>query len=114
MHLPRTSSRSRALSVPAAELKYIIFALAPDNKEIVVEKQSESTSYDDFINDLPAESCRYAVYDLVWEKPGEGTRSKICFYAWCVPRPVCLVLLCWPAKRRAARRVRELRLDHAR
>ncbi|KAL8276272.1 hypothetical protein RQP46_011346 [Phenoliferia psychrophenolica] len=70
------------MSSSGEKLKYIIFALAPDNKEIIVEKSSTSTSYDDFIADLPAESCRYAVYDLVWEKPGEGTRSKICFYAW--------------------------------
>lgn len=69
------------------QLKFIIFALAPDNKEIVVESSSASPSYDDFIAALPADSCRYAVYDLVWEKPNEGTRSKLCFYAWSVHPP---------------------------
>ncbi|KAM0753573.1 hypothetical protein T439DRAFT_338594 [Meredithblackwellia eburnea MCA 4105] len=64
------------------KLKYIIFKLSDDNKEILVEKSSESANYDDFIADLPADTCRYAVYDLVWEKPGEGTRSKLAFFAW--------------------------------
>lgn len=64
-----------------AELKYIVFKLSDDNKEIVVEKTSESGSYDDFVGDLPAESCRYAIYDFEYEK-GEGKRNKICFYAW--------------------------------
>lgn len=62
-------------------IKYIIFKLSADNKEIVVEKQSDSQSYDDFINDLPSNSPRYAIYDFEFEK-GEGKRNKICFYAW--------------------------------
>ncbi|KAK4046713.1 cofilin [Microbotryomycetes sp. JL221] len=62
--------------------KYIIFKISDDNTQIEVEKKSNSASYDDFVNDLPAESCRYAVYDLEYEKGGEGKRNKICFYAW--------------------------------
>ncbi|GAA5871729.1 hypothetical protein JCM8547_008126 [Rhodosporidiobolus lusitaniae] len=64
------------------KLKYIVFKLSDDLKEIVVEKHSESASYDDFIGDLPASSPRYAIYDFEYEKPGEGKRNKICFYAW--------------------------------
>lgn len=67
--------------VRITEIKYVIFKLADDNKEIVVEKTSESGDYDDFIADLPGESCRYAVYDFQFDQ-GEGQRNKITFIAW--------------------------------
>lgn len=47
----------------------------------MVEKSNSSTSYDEFVNDLPAESCRYAIYDFEYEKDG-GKRNKLCFIAW--------------------------------
>jgi cofilin len=65
-----------------SELKYIIFKLSDDNKEITVEKSSNSASYDDFVSDLPANTCRYAIYDFEYEKGNEGKRNKLCFYAW--------------------------------
>ncbi|CDS05336.1 hypothetical protein LRAMOSA07865 [Lichtheimia ramosa] len=63
-------------------LKYIIFKLSDDAKEIVVEKSAEKGDYDDFLGCLPADEPRYAVYDFDYEKPGEGQRSKITFYSW--------------------------------
>ncbi|PKI84648.1 cofilin [Malassezia vespertilionis] len=62
--------------------KYIIYELSSDNTEIVVAKTNDSTDYDDFLADLPAGECRYAIYDFEYEKPGEGKRNKICFYSW--------------------------------
>ena len=53
-----------------------------DLKEIVVEKSAESGSYEEFLSQLPENEPRYAVYDFDFEKPGEGQRSKITFYAW--------------------------------
>ncbi|KAI5479471.1 cofilin [Pseudohyphozyma bogoriensis] len=64
------------------KLKYIIFKLSDDNKEIQVEKTSSSADYDEFLNDLPAQSCRYAIYDFEYQKGSDGLRNKICFYAW--------------------------------
>ncbi|ORX76955.1 putative COF1-cofilin [Basidiobolus meristosporus CBS 931.73] len=64
------------------QYKYIIYKLNDDNTEIIVEEASEAGTYDDFINALPETECRYAVLDLEYEKPGEGMRNKICFYAW--------------------------------
>lgn len=43
---------------------------------------STSTSYDDFIAELPPAECRYAIYDYEFEKEGAGTRNKICFFTW--------------------------------
>ncbi|KAI8089676.1 uncharacterized protein BX664DRAFT_333627 [Halteromyces radiatus] len=62
--------------------KYIIFKLSDDLSEIVVENSAETGTYDDFLQKLPADEPRYAVYDFDYEKPGEGQRSKITFYSW--------------------------------
>ncbi|KAI5841921.1 hypothetical protein DFP73DRAFT_574148 [Morchella snyderi] len=65
------------------KVKYIIYKLSDDKKCIEVEKHSESTDYDSFIGDLPENECRYAIYDFEYElEAGEGTRNKLCFYAW--------------------------------
>ncbi len=54
-----------------------------DNTEIIVEKQSDSKDYEEFIACLPETECRYGVYDFEYEKSaGEGKRSKICFIHW--------------------------------
>lgn len=58
-----------------------------DAKEIVVEKSAETATYDDFLECLPENEPRYAVYDFDYEKPGEGQRSKITFYSWYVMIP---------------------------
>jgi len=63
-------------------LKYIIFTLNKENTEIVVEKKSTSQDYDEFIKDLPELECRWAVYDLEFEKEDGGKRNKLVFYSW--------------------------------
>lgn len=64
------------------KLKYIVYKLSDDNTEIIVAKTSESDDYDEFLAELPAQDCRYAVYDLEFEKAGEGKRNKLCFFSW--------------------------------
>ncbi|MCT9004639.1 actin-binding ADF family protein [Streptomyces rhizosphaerihabitans] len=61
--------------------KYVLFNLGKDNTEIVVEKVSSSTDYEDFIADLPETECRWAVYDFEFEKEGAGKR-KLAFVWW--------------------------------
>jgi cofilin len=51
-------------------------------KEVVVEKTAETSTYDEFLENLPADEPRYAVYDFDYEKPGDGQRNKITFYSW--------------------------------
>ncbi|KAK9460623.1 Cofilin/tropomyosin-type actin-binding protein-domain-containing protein [Lipomyces oligophaga] len=64
-------------------LKFIIFALNDKRTEIVVAEKSNSSSYDDFLAELPENDCRYAIYDFEYElSGGEGKRSKICFFTW--------------------------------
>ena len=66
------------------KVKYIIFKLSKDNTEIVVAKTSESSDYDEFLENLAPGECCYAVYDVQYQKGEEGMRNKICFYTWCV------------------------------
>ncbi|KAH9936568.1 uncharacterized protein B0H18DRAFT_974452 [Fomitopsis serialis] len=63
------------------KIKYIIYTLNKDHTEIVVEKQSESPDYDEFIADLPEAEPRWAVYDFEFEKEGAGKRNKITFFS---------------------------------
>jgi cofilin len=69
------------------KLKYIVYSLNETNTEIVVEKQSESKEYEDFLTDLPETECRWAVYDFEFEKEGAGKRNKLCFLAWYIYSP---------------------------
>ncbi|OJT14684.1 Cofilin [Trametes pubescens] len=63
--------------------KYIVFTLNKTNTEIIVEKKgATSSTYDDFLADLPEAECRWAVYDFDYEKEDGGKRSKITFYSW--------------------------------
>lgn len=58
---------------------YYVFS---DNSIIEVERTATGASYDEFVQSLPLDDCRYAVFDFQFEKAGEGQRSKICFYVW--------------------------------
>ncbi|KAG0170623.1 cofilin [Apophysomyces sp. BC1034] len=62
--------------------KYIIFKMSDDSKNIVVHSTAESSTYEEFLENLPENEPRYAVYDFDYEKPGEGQRNKITFYCW--------------------------------
>ncbi|MFC8385987.1 actin-binding ADF family protein [Nocardia sp. NPDC057272] len=61
--------------------RYITFILNNDNTAVVVKKTSSSTSYDEFVADLPDTECRFAVYDFKYDVEG-GTRKKIVFVDW--------------------------------
>ncbi|KPM37202.1 hypothetical protein AK830_g9343 [Neonectria ditissima] len=75
-------------------LKYIIFKLSDNYKEIEVEHSSESKDYEEFRDLLinatsknrsgtVGKGPRYAVYDFEYNlASGEGSRSKIAFIAW--------------------------------
>lgn len=63
--------------------KFIIFALNAEKTKIVVEETSTDVEYDAFLEKLPENECKYAVYDFEYEiGGGEGKRNKIVFYTW--------------------------------
>ena len=77
------------------KIKYIIYKISDDWKEIVVEETSTDGDWSSFREKLiNAKSKdrkgkegiggRYAVFDVSYDlESGEGTRSKITFISWC-------------------------------
>jgi len=77
------------------DIKWIIYRISDDWKEIVVEETSKEADFSTFRDKLlNAKSKdrrgkegiggRYAVYDVEYDlEGGEGKRSKITFISWC-------------------------------
>ncbi|WFD43228.1 cofilin [Malassezia psittaci] len=72
------------------KIRFIIYELSADNTEIVVAKTSDSSNYDDFVAELPAGECRYAIYDFEYQKGDEGKRNKIVFVTWYVAQKLTI------------------------
>ncbi|KAG8215461.1 hypothetical protein J3R82DRAFT_9078 [Butyriboletus roseoflavus] len=53
------------------KFKYVIFTLNDTLSQIVVDKTSDASSYDAFVEDLPKDQCRWAVYDFDFRKGRE-------------------------------------------
>ncbi|CAK9169495.1 unnamed protein product [Ilex paraguariensis] len=61
--------------------RFIIFKI--EGQEVVVEKLgSPAESYEDFTASLPADECRYAVFDFDFITDENCQKSKIFFIAW--------------------------------
>lgn len=58
-----------------------MYNISKDLTEIVVDKTG-AASYDEFLEVLPTDECRWAIYDFDYEKPDAGRRSKIIFISW--------------------------------
>jgi len=68
------------------KIKYIIFTLNSKQTEIIIEKTSQG-DYEDFQEDLPANECRWGVFDLEYRidvPEGEPIvkRNKLVFVSW--------------------------------
>ncbi|KAF5733813.1 actin-depolymerizing factor 2-like [Tripterygium wilfordii] len=58
-------------------------AIEEKQKQVVVEKLGEPTdSYEDFTSSLPADECRYAVYDFDYVTEENCQKSRIILIAW--------------------------------
>ncbi|XP_047328798.1 actin-depolymerizing factor 7 [Impatiens glandulifera] len=61
--------------------RFITFKI--EGQEVVLDKLgSPEESYEDFTASLPADECRYAVYDLDFTTNENCQKSKIFFIAW--------------------------------
>ncbi|MED6222808.1 Actin-depolymerizing factor 7 [Stylosanthes scabra] len=61
--------------------RFIVFRI--ENQEVVVEKLGcPEETYDDFTASLPANECRYAVFDFDFTTDENCQKSKIFFIAW--------------------------------
>ena len=63
--------------------RYIIFRVSDDNTKIIVDKTgAPTTSFAEFVNELPKEECRYAVFDLAYTSEDGSDRNKLVFVLW--------------------------------
>ncbi|KAI9671198.1 MAG: cofilin [Caeruleum heppii] len=91
---PECVSTFNELKLGKGTIKYIIYKLSDNNKEVVVEETSSDADWEVFRQKLVNAKSkdkrgnegvgpRYAVYDFEYElSSGEGKRSKITFIAW--------------------------------
>lgn len=63
--------------------RFIVFKIDEGAQKIKVEKLGHpGDSYEDFTSSLPANECRYAVYDFDFTTDENCQKSKIFFIAW--------------------------------
>ncbi|RLM99715.1 actin-depolymerizing factor 7 [Panicum miliaceum] len=63
--------------------RFIIYKIDEKKKMVVVEKVGEPVlNYDDFAATLPANECRYAIFDYDFVTEENCQKSKIFFIAW--------------------------------
>ncbi|XP_050225878.1 actin-depolymerizing factor 7 isoform X1 [Mercurialis annua] len=61
--------------------RFIVFKI--EDQQVVVEKSGgPDETYDDFTASLPADECRYAVFDFDFTTNENCQKSKIIFIAW--------------------------------
>ncbi|KAJ4911006.1 Actin-depolymerizing factor 4 [Raphanus sativus] len=64
--------------------RFIVYKIEEKQKQVVVEKVGEPIqTYEEFAASLPAEECRYAIYDFDFVTAENCQKSKIFFIAWC-------------------------------
>ncbi|KAJ8570707.1 hypothetical protein K7X08_037679 [Anisodus acutangulus] len=63
--------------------RFIVFKIEEKQKQVVVEKVGEPIqNYEDFAESLPADECRYAVYNFDFMTEENCQKSRIFFIAW--------------------------------
>ncbi|KAK4741209.1 hypothetical protein SAY87_024797 [Trapa incisa] len=63
--------------------RFIVFKIDERIQQVAIEKLGQTgESYDDFAASLPADECRYAVFDYDFTTDENCQKSKIFFIAW--------------------------------
>jgi len=63
--------------------RFVVFRIDEKQKQVVVERLGEpNLTYDDFAATLPADECRYCIYDFDFVTEEGCQKSKIFFIAW--------------------------------
>ena len=66
-----------------SKYRWVIWKINDDSTEVVIEKLGDpSSTYADFLRELPQNDCRYAVYDYDFVGPDGQNHSKIVFINW--------------------------------
>lgn len=63
--------------------RFIIYKIEEQQKQVIVEKIGEpGQTHQDLAASLPADECRYAVFDFDFFTAEEVPKSRIFFVAW--------------------------------
>ena len=62
--------------------RYMQMKLTDDHKVITIEKCVDNAEYQDFLDQLPAEQCRYVLYDYKYKGKETGDQEKLVFIVW--------------------------------
>ncbi|URD78691.1 hypothetical protein MUK42_19051 [Musa troglodytarum] len=63
--------------------RFIVFKIDEKIQQVMVEKLGQpGETYDDFTASLPADECRYAVFDFDFVTDEHCQKSKIFFISW--------------------------------
>lgn len=63
--------------------RFIVFKIEEKQKQVIVEELGEpAKTYEDFTACLPANECRYAIYDFDYFTEENVPKSRIFFIAW--------------------------------
>ncbi|XP_031100451.1 actin-depolymerizing factor 2-like [Ipomoea triloba] len=63
--------------------RFIVFKIEEKQKQVIVEKLGEpALNYEDFTACMPANECRYAIYDFDFLTEESVPKSRIFFIAW--------------------------------
>lgn len=66
-----------------SKYRWVIWKINDGSTEVVIDKLGDpSSTYTDFLRELPEEDCRYAVYDYAFIGPDGQKHSKIVFINW--------------------------------
>ncbi|GAB2223415.1 hypothetical protein Droror1_Dr00017556 [Drosera rotundifolia] len=84
-----------------AKRSYRFLTFKIEGQQVVVDRiGSPEESYDDFAASLPADECRYAVYEFYFSTDENCQKSKIFFIAWYIIFIVQLITPEIPPRRR--------------
>ena len=65
------------------KFRYALYKRNDTDTEIVIDSTApNSASFGDFVANLPANQCRYAIFDFEYNLGNDGNRSKILFVVW--------------------------------
>ncbi|CAI9288899.1 unnamed protein product [Lactuca saligna] len=71
------------LELKKRNYRFIVFKIEDKSHQVVVEKLGlPNESYNDLLNNLPSNECRYAVFDFDFVTKENCQKSKIVFFAW--------------------------------
>ena len=60
--------------------KYVIYTI--EGPQIVASKVSESDNWDEFVAEMPADECRYALYDINFQTKDGRDGNKLVMISW--------------------------------